>query len=691
MPRRQSREVPRWRRGKTSHTASQVILGNRQQAAITREVLRQMRQDPDGAKTGKIIPPGSKVMATTNTFRYRRHLVPFAWIAALYGTGLLISIRPHPVGIGLAVSFTAPAAMLLLTRHLSPFARKAARAMAGLTALWLPFLAAFGAPRILNLFIVVSWLPVLISWVHHYRFRPQPAEEIVPPGDIDRWDRLAAKNNWKGRLGVCDDLPGGGKQWHIVLDGAETHIGQVMTDPRKIAAAWGRSITEAYVEASPDGVESKGLLTILRENTLEKSREWDGHRIDLEAGMAVVGRFPDGKPAHERYFVPRNGVRHTIVAGADGSGKTGLLDLGLCLSATSGIIAPVILDPQEGQALPAWKDHVPYACGADECMAFLYGLHAGLLDRSRYLAGLKWTTPEGHERKGMGFFDAFMTGLPIIEITVDESPALLTDPKLGREAGRLLADIGKRGRKAGFRLRLAVQVPSLSELGGDAQALRSMLVGGNVFCGRTGDKVSGGMVAIDADPSGLPKYFADQSPTVGLGYASGPDNRPSTPMRWEWVPDPYKVAESAPIRPLDDRLAAAMDKAMGRTGTQLTMPSPPVSLAAVPVDESAPEGRTCSDAILSVLSEAHGTVDRGTIIKGVLGLSQEWGRAESFKLRTIGLALEKLLADARIVKPAHNTYALPRTTLTVVAGNPGIGHSGHATPPNAGLETRTPR
>ena len=43
-------------------------------------------------------------------------------------------------------------------------------------------------------------------------------------------------------------------------------------------------------------------------------------------------------------------------------------------------------------------------------------------------------------------------------------------------------------------------VYSLAELGG-SQALRSMLVGGNVFCGRAGDKVTGGMIGIAADPS----------------------------------------------------------------------------------------------------------------------------------------------------------------------------------------------
>ena len=110
-------------------------------------------------------------------------------------------------------------------------------------------------------------------------------------------------------------------------------------------------------------------------------------------------------------------------------------------------------------------------------------------------------------------------GVSMDEITLDEAPAFLTDPKHGPEAGRLLADIGKRGRKAGFRLRVATQVPSLAELGGNAQALRSMLVGGNVVCLRTGDRVSAAMIGLEADPSALPRYFPDGEATGGLSLA----------------------------------------------------------------------------------------------------------------------------------------------------------------------------
>jgi hypothetical protein len=662
-PRRQAKpEVPRWRRGRQKPPAPQINLSARQQKKLVGQVSALAAS---GALNGTVIPlaAGSRVMARTGAFRFRYQLVPVAWILFVLAAGMGAYLR-HSVRGALFVAIIVAIAIVLLTRHLSEFARNASLAMAVLTFLWVPVLALDGLHAPLPPLLFACWLAVLVPWAKRYRIRRE-VMQVPDVTDHMRWERLAAKNRWTGNLGLVEDLPGGGRQYPIILDGAETHIGQVMSEPRKIAAAWGKSMTEAYAEPSPDGIESRGLLTILSRNTLEKAREWNGTGIDPETGMAVVGRFPDGQPVHERYFIRRNGVRHTIVAGADGSGKTGLLDLGLCLSATSGLIAPVILDPQEGQALPAWTEHVPYASGAEMCMEYLYGLHAGLLARSRYLGALRWTTEDGDERKGMGFFDAAMTGLPIIEITLDEAPALLSasDPKIGSEALRLLADIGKRGRKAGFRLRLAIQVPSLSEFGGNAQALRSMLVGGNVFCGRTGDRVSGGMIGINAEPSQLPKYFADGEPTVGLGYGDGPDNRPSTPLRWDWVPDPYKVARSANIRGLDERCAEAMDRVMSRRGAQLPLPAA-APLAAVPPVEDDKPGRSAADAILAVLTSE---LDRGHIIAALRDLAGEWGRPSPWKARAIGDALGKLTSDGKITKTGHGTYAPVRASLHAVS------------------------
>ena len=89
--------------------------------------------------------------------------------------------------------------------------------------------------------LAVTWAPFTAAWVRHYRWRPQdPAAPAPGPdrtSDEAIWERLARRRKWSGKLGPREDIPGG-RKYPILLDGAETHIGQVLSEPRAIAAAW---------------------------------------------------------------------------------------------------------------------------------------------------------------------------------------------------------------------------------------------------------------------------------------------------------------------------------------------------------------------------------------------------------------------------------------------------------------------
>src|SRR5207342_2872657 len=95
---------------------------------------------------------------------------------------------------------------------------------------------------------------------------------------------------------------------------AETHIGQVIAEPRALAAAWDKPQTEAYAEPAPTGVESRGYLTVLSSGTLETVTEWDGHGFSRN-GTARIGRFADSAQTRIRCWIPRDGTRHTLLAG----------------------------------------------------------------------------------------------------------------------------------------------------------------------------------------------------------------------------------------------------------------------------------------------------------------------------------------------------------------------------------------
>ena len=582
MPRRQvKKEVPRWRRGKTAQPAPQVI---QLQGRHAREYLRDLKARDAAAREGgerNGAAPVNDALAATGAWRRRRQFPPVAWGAGVVIFGAALRATPHPLPLGILGGIVSAVLLIGFTRHAAAFARRWADAAAFLAAAWVPSLAAAGFRSPVPAALALTWLLLAAPWWKHYAIRP--AEQAAEPqedtsSDSARWERLAARKRWSGHLGQRADIPGG-RKYEILLDGAETHIGDVLGQPRAVAAAWDRAMTEAYAEPHGTGVESRGTLTLLSRGTLEKAGEWDGTGIS-EDGFAVIGPFADGQPARLRFWVPRDGTRHGLVAGASGAGKSVLLDMIVWLALTSPVpVVPVILDPQNGQSLPHWRGLVPYASGVGECLAFLEGIHAAMMRRSADLSEMTWTDEHGVTSRGLSFFDPAITGLPVILVIIDEAPVMLAAngyAKLAAEAIRLTGDIAKLGRKTGVSLWPVAQVPSLAELGD--QVVRSMLVGGNVVCLRTGDKVSAGMLGLEADPAALPKYFPNGEPTGGLGYVVGPDNR-QAPMRV--TPVPGKMRRSMPPVPqLDERVPGGdADGREQRAGCRRCQDHPGLSVA----------------------------------------------------------------------------------------------------------------
>jgi hypothetical protein len=274
------------------------------------------------------------------------------------------------------------------------------------------------------------------------------------------------------------------------------------------------------------------------------------------------------------------------------------------------------------------------------------------------MASMTWED-DGHRAKGLQFFDAGITGLPVVMPIIDEAPLLLTgggNSKLASEMTYLTAGGAKLGRKTGLSKWLVAQLPSLAELGGD-QALRSMLVGGNVISLRTGDRVSAGMLGLDADPSALPKYFPDGEPTQGIGYAVTMDNR-QAPMRTDLVPSAMRHRPVAVPR-LEDEFLEAMDYAMGAQGILLpSLPAlPSLSLPADAPRDDEPEGRRCTDAVLQVLSDRGAEMQRGEIIKWVGELAVTgWGREKPFGIKSVGNALQKLTEAGTVERVRDGVY-----------------------------------
>lgn len=289
----------------------------------------------------------------------------------------------------------------------------------------------------------------------------------------------------------------------------------------------------------------RGRISVFTENPLKKGTLFGPqHLLDAETGLAPIGIYYDGEPAHYRFFLPGSGAVHSFVTGTTGSGKSRLLDALLGIERRSPLVCSIVIDPQAGLSLPDWPDGVAvFAPGNAFGIVVLRAIHALMKERGQRYNRMKWTDEKGRTRVGRAFFVPGDPD-PLISITLDEAHDLLNDAEYGEEAVKIIGDLAKEARKVGIKFRLANQSPNASELGGET-LIRDLLQGGNNAVLRSGSTATGkraaGNALGDIDPGAIPKEFNDGTGTGGLGYLAGPDNR-SAMWRAPYVEDPFGLA-----------------------------------------------------------------------------------------------------------------------------------------------------
>jgi len=594
--------------------------------------LRRARRPRTGAANSRRV-----------AWRYRRQLAPLLLILATWLAGAVVYRVDNGARLVLVLAGVLAASALLpaVRRRLDrPTERLYAGACLAATTGWLLAAATEGVGRPMLALLWLAGCAVAAPWWWHHRVRTTP---IAVTGDVLQiWqERVSAPGRALpgARLMDVDDVRNG---WMatIQLPPGEKSTDHAVSATPLVCSAFDQPIGSVIIEPTADGIASRARLLVLRQNPLHDIQRWPGPRLDLVTGIAPAGVYADGDLAYYRFFKPGSGAVHALVSGITGSGKSRFLEWILAEARHSGLITSWIIDPQNGQSLPRWIDHVDWAAvGHDEAILLLHAARAVMYARSAHLARVQYVDEKGRTVRGTDHFDP-TPAMPLLQVVIDEAHVLLKDST----AVEIIEDIGKMGRKTGIGVVLVTPVPSVQELGGSLP-IRTMVSSGNVVVLRC-DNLSGQMAfsgALPVSPAKLPREFPNGQLSDGLGYLLGASSR-TAPMRAYRVDGPYHWATTGRPAQLATLDVAAAGEAYNSRHERLDQPV----IIPSPRTESSPAAGgagTAVDAVLALLAEV-GELDRGRAIKDT-----------GYSPRQITNAFAALVEDGRVVKTGHGRYA----------------------------------
>lgn len=498
-------------------------------------------------------------------------------------------------------------------------------------------------------FVAAATIVFQIRWLWHRRVRPSR------PGDtddrLDVWKVIAGADGALpgARLDQPTDIEGGWTAMVRLVRGKQTARGAVNEQVRdRIASAYGVPDHRVTVELTPDNKADRIQLTVYSDhNPLRETQWFEKPSLDPATGFVTIGKRADGSVARWRLWVPGNGGCHGFIFGTTGAGKSELINL-LCTEIThSGLAYLMLGDPEDGESVPEWQDHVPrFAWSVDEIRTMLQEMERGYLARKHAASRHRWTDDDGNDRRGHGKFTPTPTRKLIVGL-IDEAPDVLADD----ECRRIIRLLGKKGRKFGVVIVIVAQVPSLEEVGD--QAVRSMLSSMNIVAFRTSDRMSSQMglpKALPIDPVTLPDTWpGTDETTAGLGFQVGGGEQNATMMRALRVAKVTQWALSAPKSAVEDEVMEAFgpDHVNWRARRdaedgELTLPGGAVAASSVsPVRQ-----QSAADRMLELL------VADGPLLTGQIA-----SRLNIKNLSTVTEAGKRLILRGKVVKLEDGLWA----------------------------------
>lgn len=518
------------------------------------------------AKTKKKAPAKPKGPVEKFSYRYRFQLAPLYVIVGVLIAGSVAHRSPDGRWYIVAGVVLGGAAIMFTRKWVDRRIERIYTAVAlGVIGAWLLVAATWGTTRPIALAWLIIGTALAVPWWAHFRIRPaRPSREARKA----MRDRAVAHMTevWADRVGGEKQILPGSRLTGVrkIKHGVEATIllppGVLTTEDaikatERIASAFEVPLTGVTIEAYRGGVANQAKLIIIDDDPLVKALPFPGPSL-REDGSFDLGTYVDGETATMRLWRLKYGAVHMLLAGTTGAGKSGVFNVVLANATSSPLVTTWVIDPQGGQSIPEWMDHVDWAArSTDEGIVMLKAAFEVMMERNRYLATVEWEDEAGNRRRGRGYFEP-TEEIPLLTIVIDEAHQMLQD----EDAAKLTADIAKMARKCGVQLLLATQVPSVDELGGNS-TIRDQLASGTAVVLRSKSAQTARMVfagAMPVEPNKIPSEMSDGSTSAGLGFTMGSNTRTAM-FRSFYVSDrqAYELAAAATPRPLDERSAAA--------------------------------------------------------------------------------------------------------------------------------------